>query len=143
VFDNFRLMDSGAQMDFVAERMRGESRVRRITDKATAGRRRQGQAITVAPRVNSRPVAPPASACLKIFLISRVVAKILSSTDTGEEIIQKANELQRVLLESTRRRHQDLQIAVRNELDQGAYHFRKPYAPMKRPTSLPHAGPSP
>ena len=33
VFDNFRLMDSGAQMEFVAERLRGEVARFDITDK--------------------------------------------------------------------------------------------------------------
>jgi DNA-directed RNA polymerase subunit beta len=33
VFDNFRLMDSGAQMEFVADRLRGEIARFDITDK--------------------------------------------------------------------------------------------------------------
>ncbi len=44
VNDNFRLMDSGAQMEFVPERLQGRSGRFDITDKSRQGGRRQGQA---------------------------------------------------------------------------------------------------
>ena len=50
VFDNFRLMDSGAQLEFVADRLRGEIARFDITDKDGKVDRREGQAHHRAPR---------------------------------------------------------------------------------------------
>ena len=56
VNDNFRLMDSGAQMEFVSERLRGEVARFDITDKSRQGRGRQGQARHRAPHARARAV---------------------------------------------------------------------------------------
>jgi DNA-directed RNA polymerase beta subunit len=56
VNDNFRLMDSGAQMEFVSERLRGEVARFDITDKIRQSGRGQGQACHRAPHARTRAV---------------------------------------------------------------------------------------
>ena len=54
VTDSFRLMDTGAQMEFVADRLRGEVARFDITDKQGNVDRREGQAHHRAPRAPAR-----------------------------------------------------------------------------------------
>ena len=64
VFDNFRLMDSGAQLEFVADRLRGEIARFDITDKERQRHRREGQAHHRAPRARrSSSPRPSSSRC--------------------------------------------------------------------------------
>ena len=82
VNDNFRLMDSGAQMEFVSERLRGEVARFDITDKSRQGRGRQGQARHGAPHARAgADRAPRTSACRKTSW-SAAWSRATSSTPT-------------------------------------------------------------
>ena len=122
VNDNFRLMDSGAQMEFVAERLRGEVARFDITDKSGKVIVAKDKRITVR---HTRELEQSATTHISVpedFLVGRVVARNIVDAETGE-IIAKANEeLTEVLLKKLRSAGvQDLQCIYTNELDQGAY----------------------
>jgi len=67
VNDNFRLMETGAQMEFVAERLRGEVARFDITDKSGVVVVARTSGSPPATPVNSSKRAPPTSACQKTF----------------------------------------------------------------------------
>jgi DNA-directed RNA polymerase subunit beta len=122
VNDNFRLMDSGAQMEFVAERLRGEVARFDITDKSGKVVVAKDKRITVR---HTRELEQSGTTHISVpedFLIGRVVARNIVDNDTGE-IIAKANEeLTEALLKKLRSAGvQELQCIYTNELDQGAY----------------------
>src|SRR5450830_1799550 len=122
VNDNFRLMDSGAQMEFVAERLRGEVARFDITDKS--GKVVVAKEKRVTAR-HTRDLEQSGTSHISVpedFLIGRVVARNVVDTDTGE-ILAKANEeLTELLLKKLRTSGvQDLPCIYTNELDQGAY----------------------
>jgi DNA-directed RNA polymerase subunit beta len=89
VNDNFRLMDSGAQMEFVADRLKGEVARFDITDKSGK--------VTWPKRITARHTRELEQSGTKFisvpedFLLGRVLAKNIVDPDTGE-IIAKANE---------------------------------------------------
>jgi len=122
VFDNFRIMDSGAQMEFVAERMRGEVARFDITDKNGKVVVAKDKRITVR---HTRELEQSGTSTISVpedFLIGRVVAKNIVDTETGEIIAKANDELTEVLLKKLRLANvQDLQVLYTNELDQGAY----------------------
>ena len=122
VNDNFRLMDSGAQMEFVAERLRGEVARFDITDKSGKVIVAKEKRVTVR---HTRELEQSESTHISVpedFLVGRVVARNVVDADTGE-ILAKANEeLTEVLLKKLRTSGvQDLACIYTNELDQGAY----------------------
>ena len=122
VNDNFRLMDSGAQMEFVPERLRGEVARFDITDKSGKVVVAKDKRVTAR---HTRELEQSGTKFISVpedFLIGRVVAKNIVDPDTGE-IIAKANEeLTESLLKKLRSAGiQDLQCIYTNELDQGAY----------------------
>jgi DNA-directed RNA polymerase subunit beta len=122
VNDNFRLMDSGAQLEFVSERLRGEVARFDITDKS---------ARSWWPRTSASPPATPASwstsgtthiSVPEDFLVGRVVARNIIDPDTGEIIAKANDELTEALLKKLRTAGiQDIQAIYTNELDQGPY----------------------
>jgi DNA-directed RNA polymerase subunit beta len=122
VFDNFRLMDSGAQMEFVAERMRGEVARFDITDKSGKVVVAKDKRITVR---HTRELEQSSTTTISVpedFLVGRVVAKNIVDAETGEIIAKANDELTEVLLKKLRVAGvQDLQVLYTNELDQGAY----------------------
>ncbi|MGP1684146.1 MAG: DNA-directed RNA polymerase subunit beta, partial [Giesbergeria sp.] len=122
VNDNFRLMDSGAQMEFVSERLRGEVARFDITDKAGKVVVAKDKRVTAR---HTRELEESKTSHISVpedFLIGRVVARAIVDSDTGE-ILAKANEeLTEALLKKLRSSGvQDLQCIYTNELDQGAY----------------------
>ena len=122
VNDNFRLMDSGAQMEFVAERLRGEVARFDVTDKSGKVVVAKDKRVTAR---HTRELEQSATTHISVpedFLVGRVVARNIVDTDTGE-ILAKANEeLTEVLLKKLRTAGvQDLPCIYTNELDQGAY----------------------
>ena len=142
VNDNFRLMDSGAQMAFVSERLRGEVARFDITDKSGKVVVAKDKRVTAR---HTRELEQSETTHISVpedFLVGRVVARNIVDNDTGE-IIAKANEeLTEVLLKKLRAAGvQDLQCIYTNELDQGAY-ISQPCAATKPSTSLPPAWPS-
>ncbi len=122
VNDNFRLMDSGAQMAFVSERLRGEVARFDITDKSGKVVVAKDKRVTAR---HTRELEQSETTHISVpedFLVGRVVARNIVDNDTGE-IIAKANEeLTEVLLKKLRAAGvQDLPCIYTNELDQGAY----------------------
>ena len=122
VFDNFRLMDSGAQMEFVAERMRGEVARFDITDKTGKVVVAKDKRITVR---HTRELEQSGTTTISVpedFLVGRVVAKNIVDAETGEIIAKANDELTEVLLKKLRTSGvHDLQVLYTNELDQGSY----------------------
>ncbi|MDQ9170940.1 DNA-directed RNA polymerase subunit beta [Oxalobacteraceae bacterium R-40] len=122
VFDNFTLRDEGAEMAFVAERLRGEVARFDITDKS-------GKAIvTKDKRINSRHVREIENAGIshisvpEDYLLGRVLAKNIIDTDTGEIIANANDELTDELLAKLREANiSEIQTLYTNDLDQGAY----------------------
>jgi DNA-directed RNA polymerase subunit beta len=122
VNDHMRLMDSGAQMAFVSERLRGEVARYDITDKDGKVVVAKDKRITAR---HTRELEQNKTTYISVpedFLVGRVLAKNLIDNDTGE-IVAKANEeLTEVLLKKLRVAGvQALECIYTNELDQGAY----------------------
>jgi len=122
VNDNFRLMDSGAQMEFVAERLRGEVARFDITDKSGKVIVAKDKRVTARHTRELEQTGTTHISVPEDFLVGRVVARNIVDNDTGE-IIAKANEeLTDTLLKKLRTAGvQELQCIYTNELDQGAY----------------------
>jgi DNA-directed RNA polymerase subunit beta len=91
VFDNFRLMDSGAQLEFVPERLKSEIARFDITDKSgnvvvEKDKRITARHLRTLEQSGTTHITVPED-----FLVGRVVARNLVDADTGE-IIAKAND---------------------------------------------------
>ncbi|MFZ9439791.1 MAG: DNA-directed RNA polymerase subunit beta, partial [Hylemonella sp.] len=122
VNDNLRLMDSGAQMEFVAERLRGEVARFDITDKS-------GKVVVVKDKRitarHTRDLEQTGTTHISVpedFLIGRVLARNIVEGETGEIIAKANDELTEALLKKLRAANvQELQCIYTNELDQGAY----------------------
>ncbi|BDD92292.1 DNA-directed RNA polymerase subunit beta [Pandoraea sp. XJJ-1] len=122
VFDNFKLMPEGAQMEFVPERLRGEVARFDITD-------REGKVIVQKDkRVNAKHIRDLENANTKFisvpedYLLGRVLAKNVIDGDTGE-VIANANEeiTESVLVKLRESDVSDIQTLFTNDLDQGSY----------------------
>ncbi len=122
VNDAFKLQDSGAQMAFVAERLRGEIARFDIADK-------KGNVIVAKDkRVTARHTKElEASHTTHIsvpedFLLGRVLANNIVEAETGEIIAKANDELTEALLKKLRASDvTDIACIYTNELDQGAY----------------------
>ena len=120
VFDQFRLMDAGAQMEFVADRVKGEIARFDITGK-------DGNVIVEKDkRITARHIRQlEGTQYLSVpedFLVGRIVAKNMVDPDTGEIIAKANDELTELLLKKLRAAGiKELQCLFTNELDQGAY----------------------
>src|SRR5687768_6202438 len=122
VNDNFRLMDSGAQMEFVPERLRGEVARFDITDKSGKVVVAKDKRVTVR---HTRDLETSGTTHISVpedYLVGRVVARNIVDADTGEIIAKANDELTEALLKKLRTSGvHDLQVIYTNELDQGAY----------------------
>ncbi|AKU66886.1 DNA-directed RNA polymerase subunit beta [Ottowia sp. oral taxon 894] len=122
VNDNFRLMDSGAQMEFVASRFKGEVARFDITDKAGKVVVAKDKRVTAR---HARELEQSGTTHISVpeeFLLGRVLSKDLLDGDTGEVIAKANDELTEALLAKLREAGvQDIQCIYTNELDQGAY----------------------
>ena len=122
VNDNFRLMDSGAQMEFVSERLRGEVARFDITDKSGKVVVAKDKRVTAR---HTRELEQSGTTHISVpedFLVGRVVARNIVDADTGEIIAKANDELTEALLKKLRTAGvQDIQVIYTNELDQGAY----------------------
>src|SRR6201997_1513919 len=120
--DTFRLMDSGAQMEFVAERLKGEVARFDITDKegnvvVEKDKRITARHVRQLEQSGTTHVTVPED-----FLIGRVVARNMVDADTGEIIAKANDELTEALLKKLRGAGvKELAVLFTNELDQGAY----------------------
>src|SRR5512140_2654300 len=122
VNDNFRLMDSGAQMEFVPERLRGEVARFDITDKSGKVIVAKDKRVTVR---HTRDLETSGTSHISVpedYLIGRVVARNIVDADTGEIIAKANDELTEALLKKLRTAGgQDLEVTDSNEVAQGAY----------------------
>ncbi len=122
VFDNFALHKEGAEMEFVADHLRGEVARFDISDKA-------GKVLVAKDkRINSRHIRDIEAAKIKHFsvpedyLLGRVLAKNVVDAETGEIIANANDELTEDLLAKLRAANvANIQTLYINELDQGGY----------------------
>src|SRR5471032_158606 len=122
VFDNFNLRSEGAEMEFVAERLRGEVARFDIVDKS-------GKTLVLKDkRINAKHVRDIESAGIKHisvpedYLLGRVLAKNIVDGDTGEVVASANDELTEDLLGRLRDANvSEIQTLYTNDLDQGAY----------------------
>ncbi|UDG82719.1 DNA-directed RNA polymerase subunit beta [Candidatus Vallotia lariciata] len=122
VFDNFTLINEGAQMECVLDRLRGEIARFNITN-------RDGRIIVQKDkRINTKHIYDLENAKIKYlsvpddYLISRILAKNVIDTNTGEVIANANDEITETLLEKFREmRVQEIQTLYTNDLDHGPY----------------------
>ena len=122
VFDNFTLMNEGAQMEFVPERLRGEVARFDITD-------RDGNVVVQKDkRINAKHIRDLENAKTKFisvpedYLLGRVLAKNVVDAETGEVIANANDEITESVLEKLREAGvKDIQTLYTNDLDQGPY----------------------
>ena len=122
VFDNFHLYLEGAELELVAERLRGEVARFDIVDK-------QGQVIVAKDkRINSKHLKDMAAAQLKTiavpdeYLLGRVLARTVVDENTGEIVAYANDEITDVVLNRLRLANiEHIQTLYTNELDQGGY----------------------
>ncbi|MBW6495088.1 MAG: DNA-directed RNA polymerase subunit beta [Burkholderiaceae bacterium] len=122
VFDNFQLMAEGAQLELVADRLRGETARFDITAK-------DGSVIVAKDkRVNAKHIREIEAAGLKRvsvpedFLIGRTLARDVVDADSGEIIARANDEITEETLTAMRDAGgRDFATLYTNDLDQGAY----------------------
>ena len=122
MFDQFKLMESGAQMAFVAERLSGEVARFDITDKSGKVVVAKDKRVT---KRHTRELEQAGTTHISVpedSLLGRVLAKNVIDPDTGE-VIGKANEeLSEAALKKLRSAGiQNIECIYTNELDHGAY----------------------
>jgi len=122
VFDNFMLRSDGAEMEFVAERLRGEVARFDVVDKSGKS------LVTKDKRINAKQVREIEAAGIKHlsvpedYLLGRVLAKNIVNADTGEVVASANDELTEELLARLREANiSDIQTLYTNDLDQGGY----------------------
>ncbi|MBU3600733.1 DNA-directed RNA polymerase subunit beta [Polynucleobacter sp. 30F-ANTBAC] len=121
-FDDFKLQAAGAQMNFVAERLKGEVARFDITDKAG------NVVIAKDKRINAKNIRELEAAKTTTinvpddYLIGRVVAKNIVDGDTGEVLATANEEITETLLANLREAGvKELQTIYTNDLDQGSF----------------------
>jgi len=121
-FDNFKLQAAGAQMNFVAERLKGEVARFDITDKAG------NVVIAKDKRINAKNIRELEAAKTTTinvpddYLVGHVVAKNIVDGDTGEVLATANEEITETLLANLREAGiKELQTIYTNDLDQGSF----------------------
>src|SRR5690606_15136441 len=121
-FDHYELKSTGAVMEFVPERWKGEVLGFDLKDK-------DGNVIVEKDkRINTRHLRDLAAAKIERisvpedFLIGEVLAKNIVSEETGEIIAHANDEITETLLEKMRDANiREFQTIYTNELDRGSY----------------------
>src|SRR5512134_3140314 len=122
VADQFRLMDAGAQMEFVPERLKGEIARFDITDKSgnvivEKDKRITARHVRQLEQTGTQFISVPED-----FLVGRIVARNMVDTESGEIVAKANDELTESLLKKLRAATlKELHCLYTNELDQGAY----------------------
>ncbi len=122
VFDNFRLMDTGAQLEFVADRLRGEVARFDITDKTGAvvvekDKRITARHVRTIEQSDTKFISVPED-----YLMGRMLARNVVDADTGEILAKANDELTEALLKKLRVAGvKEIPALYTNELDEGAY----------------------
>ena len=120
--DRFRLMDSGAQMEFVADRLRGEVARFDLTDKdgkvvVAKDKRITARHVRELEQAGTTHVSVPEE-----YLMGRVVANDMVDAETGEVLLKANDELNEATLKKLRTAGiTDVACIYTNELDHGAY----------------------
>ena len=122
VFDSFKLMSDGAQLELVADRLRGD--IARF-DVAT----RDGKLIVGKDkRINARHIREIEAAGLKHvsvpddYLIGRTLAHAAVDSETGEIVARANDEITEELLKKLREASvREFRTLYTNDLDQGPY----------------------
>src|SRR6187399_181236 len=102
VFDNFRLMDTGAQLEFVADRLRGEIARFDITDKSGNVIVEKDKRITAR---HTRQLEQSETQFVSVpedYLVGRVLARNIVDAETGEILAKANDELTEALLKKLR-----------------------------------------
>lgn len=122
VFDHFRLMDEGAQMEFVADRLRSEIARFDLIDSTGKVIVEKDKRITAR---HVRALEQSGTQFLTVpedFLLGRILARNIIDADTGEIIAKANDELTESVLKKLRLGGiKDIQVLFTNELDEGAY----------------------
>ncbi|MFP5412460.1 MAG: DNA-directed RNA polymerase subunit beta [Gammaproteobacteria bacterium] len=122
VFDGFRLMSEGAQLELVPERLRGEIARFDIADK-------DGKVIVAKDkRINAKHIRDMEAAGMKYisvpedYLLSRTLAHNVVDAETGEIVAKANDELSEELLGKLRDANvREIRTLYTNDLDQGPY----------------------
>jgi len=122
VFDAFRLMNDGAQLELVPDRLRGDVARFDITD-------RDGRVIVAKDkRINARHIREIETAGLKHvsvpddYLIGRTLSQSAVDPDTGEVVARANDEITEDLLKKLRAANvREFRTLFTNDLDQGPY----------------------
>ena len=122
VFDNFRLMGEGAQLELVPERLRGEIARFDIADK-------DGNVIVAKDkRINAKHIRDLEAAGMKHisvpedYLLGRTLAHNVVDPETGEIVAKANDELTEELLKKLRAANvREFRAPYTNDLDQGPY----------------------
>src|SRR3984885_10056297 len=116
VFDNFRLMDSGAQMEFVADRLRGEIARFDITDKSGTVVVEKDKRVTARHTRDMEQSGTTHISVPEDYLVGRVLARNIVDPDSGEILAKANDELAEALLKKLRSAGvQDIQAIYTNE----------------------------
>jgi DNA-directed RNA polymerase subunit beta len=122
VNDHFRLMDSGAQMALVTERLRGEVARFDLTDPSGKVVVAKDKRITARHTRELEQAKVTHISVPEDFLLGRVVARNVIDPDSGELLARANDELTETLLKKLRSAGiTELACIFTNELDQGAY----------------------
>jgi DNA-directed RNA polymerase subunit beta len=122
VNDHFRLMDSGAQMEFVADRLKGEIARFDIVDKSGKVVVAKDKRVTARHTRELEQAGTTHIAVPEEFLMGRVLANDIIDADTGEVIAKANDELTESVLKALREANvQDMACIYTNDLDQGTY----------------------
>jgi DNA-directed RNA polymerase subunit beta len=122
VNDSFRLMDVGAQMAFVPERLKGEVARFDITNKAGEVLVEKDKRITVRHIKQLQDSGTQFLSVPEDYLLGRIVARNLVDADTGEIVAKANDELTEGLLKKLRAAGvKEVACLFTNELSQGAY----------------------
>jgi DNA-directed RNA polymerase subunit beta len=122
VNDNFRLMDTGAQLEVVPERLKGEVARFDVTDKegkvlVEKDKRISARHLKQLEQSGTNYLSAPED-----FLVGRVIARNLVDADTGEIVAKANDEVTEALLKKLRAAGvKELPCLFTNELSQGAY----------------------
>ncbi|MFA7665699.1 MAG: DNA-directed RNA polymerase subunit beta [Burkholderiaceae bacterium] len=122
VFDSFRLMSEGAQLELVPERLRGEIARFDIADKS-------GKLIVAKDkRINAKHIRDMDAGGLKHvsvpedYLVGRTLAHNVIDPETGEIVARANDELTEELLATLRDANvREIRTLYTNDLDQGGY----------------------
>jgi len=122
VNDNFTLMETGAQMELVPDRLRGEVARFDITDKTGAVVVEKDKRITARHLRQLEQTGTTHLSVPEDLLVGRVVARNMVDPETGEIVAKANDELTETLLKKLRSAAiRDLPCLFTNELSQGAY----------------------